>query len=173
MSRKQTKRLIGVFLLFIGLCLSYLTYSKFTRKYEIRNSLENLSVNHFKKLDDQPFDLDAIDNGVPLILVYYNSECDYCQNEAKDIKENINELKNTELLMVSSETPEAIKNFQSEFQLNEANIHFAMVDEQDMFDAFGSVSVPALFIYDREGKLVKSFKGKTKISVVLEVLEKG
>lgn len=173
MTRKQTKRLIGVLLLFIGLCLAYLTYSKFTRKYESKNSLENLSVGHFKKLNNQPFELSLIKNDAPLILLYFNSECDFCQKEIKDIKENINELKNTELLMVSSETPEAIKNFQSDFQLNDSNIHFAMVDEQDVFDAFGSVSVPALFIYDSEGKLVKSFKGKTKISVVLEVLKKG
>ncbi|MFT7156745.1 MAG: thioredoxin-related protein [Parvicella sp.] len=172
MSRRQVKRLMGVFLLFISLTLIYLTYSTFSRKHEISRSLENLSVNHFKNLDGQYFDLALIKNDAPLVLIYFNSECDYCQSEARDIKENIKELKNTELLMVSAETSESIKQFKVDFQLDEDNIHFARVDEGDVFDTFGSVSVPALFVYDKEGKLVKSFKGKTKISVVLEVLNR-
>ncbi|MFT7036222.1 MAG: thioredoxin-related protein [Parvicella sp.] len=172
MGRKHVKRLIGLGLFFIGLSLVYLTYSTFSRKNEIRKNLENLSVGHFKKLDSQPFDLCLLKNDAPLILVYFNSECDYCQSEARDLKENIQGLKNTELLMVSAETSESIKQFKVDFQLDVDNIHFARVDAGDIFDTFGSVSVPALFVYDKEGKLVKMFKGKTKISVVLEVLNR-
>ncbi|MFM7853102.1 MAG: hypothetical protein ACKO96_14580 [Flammeovirgaceae bacterium] len=49
---------------------------------------------------------------------------------------------------------------------------FAKINTEVVFDTFGSVSIPHIFIYDNEHKLIKEFKGETKMEAILQYLPK-
>jgi thiol-disulfide isomerase/thioredoxin len=112
-----------------------------------------------------------VDFSNPIILIYFNSECEHCQYEATEIKKSISLFSKTSILMISSEPIEAIKVFSGQYELsNEPAVTFAKINRDDVYKTFGSVSIPHIFIYGKDHKLVKEFKGETKIEAILKYL---
>jgi len=104
-------------------------------------------------------------------IIYFNSECEHCQYEIKAIKENIEQFANSNIVMVSGESREAILAFAKEYELSEySNIHVLEDKDDTFFSTFGSNMVPSIFIYGKNKMLIKHFKGETKISAILKYL---
>ncbi len=107
----------------------------------------------------------------PTVIIFFNSECPHCQYEATAIGENINAFAHVNLLMMSVEPLAKIKAFATDYRLNlHKEIHLTQIREAVVFDTFGSISVPHIFIYNQQQKLVKEFKGEVKIEVILKYL---
>ena len=77
-----------------------------------------------------------------------------------------------QLLFVSFEEKMAIQQFAKEYQLiNKENILF-LEDRKGAFsELFDVNSIPYMVIYDENKKLLKKFKGATKVDKILEVLK--
>lgn len=105
------------------------------------------------------------------ILIYYDSECDYCQNEIKEISTNMDFFKNLDVVFMSSELISAIKFFKEKSrQLHSDNIRFTKINREEADKTFGSLVVPQIFIYGTDGNLIKKFGGETKIGALLQYL---
>lgn len=73
---------------------------------------------------------------------------------------------------MSSENISIIKKTSEDFGLaGLTNIHFTKINARDVFDTFGSVSVPHVFIYGKDSKLIKEFKGETKVEAILKYIQ--
>jgi hypothetical protein len=106
-----------------------------------------------------------------LAIIFFNSGCEHCQYEMKEINKKQSLFLNDELVLLSSENISAIKKASEDFGFaNMPNIHFAKINDEDVFSAFGSVSVPHIFIYDKDHRLIKEFKGETKVEAIAKYL---
>jgi hypothetical protein len=75
--------------------------------------------------------------------------------------------------MVSSEFIKEIKSFSIKYRLNdEPNVTFTKINPEDVYNTFGSVFIPHIFIYGKDRKLIKEFKGETKVEAILQYLPK-
>ena len=105
------------------------------------------------------------------ILILFNTDCDHCQREAKEIAEKSEAFKNYQLLFIAADSVHHIENFAKTYNLtNKPNIKFGQAEFQDVFVNFGSIPTPAIYVYSRERKFVKSFLGETPVEEVIKYL---
>jgi peroxiredoxin len=105
------------------------------------------------------------------ILILFNTDCDHCQREAKEISEKIDAFKNYELLFIASDSIHQIENFGKTYHIaDKPNIKFGRAEGQDVYMNFGAISTPAIYIYNRERKFVKSFLGETPVEELIKYL---
>lgn len=105
------------------------------------------------------------------ILILFNTDCDHCQREAAEIAEKNEAFKNYELLFVASDSIHHIENFAKTYHLaDKPNVKFGRAEGQDVYMNFGSISTPAIYIYNRDRKFVKSFLGETPVEELIKFL---
>jgi hypothetical protein len=105
------------------------------------------------------------------ILILFNTDCDHCQREAKEISEKIDAFKNYQLLFIAADTLDQIANFSKAYNLaDKPNVKFGRAEYQDVFINFGSIPTPSVYIYSRERKFVKSFLGETPVEELIKYL---
>jgi thioredoxin-related protein len=105
------------------------------------------------------------------ILILFNTDCDHCQREAKEIGEKSEAFKNYELLFIASDSIHQIESFAKTYHVaDKPNIKFGRAEGQDVYMNFGAISTPAIYIYNRERKFVKSFLGETPVEELIKYL---
>ncbi len=109
--------------------------------------------------------------GKSVVLIYFNSTCEYCQYEAAQIAKQIDSFQSVVVVWFSIEDVAKIKQFATTYQLaNQPSVVFAKVLPQDLSKYFGGVSPPSIWIFDKNQQLVKHFKGETKIEAIVKYL---
>ncbi|CAN5153379.1 hypothetical protein BH23BAC1_BH23BAC1_49160 [soil metagenome] len=106
------------------------------------------------------------------VLVLFQPECDDCQREAVQIRNNIEAFKDYTLFFISSAPLPQISEFRNNFfQLNSYdNVIFAQTTVQNVINTLGPIPAPSVYIYADGGKLVKYFNGEIEIEVIKNVL---
>lgn len=113
--------------------------------------------------------LDAIKERT--ILILFTPDCDHCQREADEISKHPELFRDYKLYFVAADQPPVIKGFSEKHGLaNWSNAVFARGDIAPVMTAFKPISMPAIFIYDDQGFLVKRFDGETPVSNIVEFL---
>lgn len=152
--------------------LGYKVVSKISYKNEVAANMEELPQFSYKGTQGSTFTKEDLKNGKPTVIIYFNSECEYCQHESQDIEQNIKKLKQVQLLFVSTENMETIQNFARTYKLNiYDNIHFLSDSQNTFANTFDAHTIPFILIYDKDKKLVKKIKGQTKVSTILAALD--
>lgn len=107
-------------------------------------------------------------SGKATIIIFFNSDCDHCRYEASAIQQQLSAFAGTNLLFISEESVEKINAFSQEYELNnKVGIWWLKMQPEDVYNTFGDISVPHIWIYDENDKLVKEFKGETKVEAIL------
>ena len=159
------KILIYVYLIVLVGFMGWLGYkgvAKFRAKEEVEKSQNSLSA-IFEKL------------GVPeaateqlAMLVYFNSECEHCQYEIKEIQTNLDKFGDVRLALVSHEEPEQAVAFLAKHQLQD---YYLSSSRDQVLSAFTG-GVPQLLIY-RDNELVRHFRGEVKMEAILKALDEA
>jgi len=124
----------------------------------------------FYTLDSTTITNSFISKNKAVCIFYFNADCEHCQYEAKEINKNITLFKSIQIVMVSFNTIKEIKQFKQEYYLNYPNITFLQDSKYEFYKWFGKTSVPAVFIYNAQHKLVKEYHGETKIEAIIKYL---
>lgn len=167
----MTKKILltSVFtILFAGaLFMVYGIIEKQVAKKEIQARIQKIPVNVvFFRSDSSRF---VMPTGKRVILVLFNSTCEHCQYELRQIKQHITDFNEVELVLASSEPIATISQVAEQFGLEDDNhVNFVKINSEDVYGNFGTVRFPTVLVYGADGKLVKEFKGKTKIEALLE-----
>lgn len=105
--------------------------------------------------------------GLPVIVVYFDPDCDHCNKQASMIKAEISKFTGVQMLWVAfPASAEAITAFgRKYFPLQFGKNFFFARDNDYTFDkSFGYSEAPSLYVYNKSWKLVKSFK-KNEVNV--------
>lgn len=102
------------------------------------------------------------------VLIFFLPDCDHCQREAVQIRDNITSFKDYTLYFISSVPGAQLNQFANEYKLaGYTNVYFATTSMESIFKNYGPIPTPSLYIYEKGGRMVKSFKGETPIDNIL------
>ncbi|WP_161888883.1 TlpA family protein disulfide reductase [Pontibacter russatus] len=105
------------------------------------------------------------------VLVLFQPDCDHCQREAAQIRENIAAFDDYQIYFISDASLPQLDQFAQTYKLaDQRDVYFAQTTINDILNEVGPIETPSLFVYSPEGRLVKSFIGETPIEEILKVL---
>lgn len=134
-----------------------------------KQEINELPYLDYKTLAGEPATTRSLPGGS--ILILFNTDCDHCQREAQEIAEKNEAFKNYELLFIAADSVQQIENFSKTYHLaDKPNVKFGRAEYQDVYMNFGAISTPAIYIYNRERKFVKSFLGETPVEELIKYL---
>lgn len=108
----------------------------------------------------------------PTVIIHFHSECDFCHYEAKEITAQSELFQEAQVIFISEQPIAKIQEFVTKFELDKYDFINVLKAPQDGFyNTFGSGSVPNIFIYGADKKLLKHYKGETKVEAILKYLE--
>jgi peroxiredoxin len=151
--------------------LGFQLYTKIKHKKEVAENIKTIPKFEFQDIKGGIFTNENLKKNIPTLFIYYNSECEFCNEEATMIKENINSFKNYQLVFISFEKRNSIKAFASKHQLDiYDNVYFLADTKVTFATTFDVKSLPCLVLYDKDQKLIEKIKGQVKPEAILKKL---
>lgn len=125
----------------------------------------------FKAPDSTAFSREELHKKRNTIFMVFSPDCSHCQHETEMLLQNMDQFKNTQFVMVTYLPWEDLMAFYKVYKIaNYPQITMAR-DTKFFFPVFFSVkNLPSIFVYNKEGKFVKSFEGDVKPETILAVL---
>jgi len=171
--RKYIKVGALLFLVFVVSFLGYKINVNLKHKKEVALRIKTVPSFTFKTLENKDFTQVNISQELPKLFVYFNSECDFCNSEARKIQDNLERLKSIQILFVSHEEINGIIAFAKKHQLyNKKDIVFLADTKLEFSEIFDAKTLPFMLLYSKENELIKKFKGSTNPKKILTYLPK-
>ncbi len=171
--KKQLK--IFIPLVFVSL-LSFMGYkivTKINHKKEIAANIKTIPDYTYQNLKGESFSNKNLKTDTATLFIYFNSECEYCNEEAQMIQESVNKFAPYQLVFVSFEKPKDINSFAKKHNLlNYDNVHFVCDTKVTFATTFDVQSLPCLVLYDKNQQLIEKIKGQTKVETLIKKLQK-
>jgi len=132
----------------------------------VQREINELPYLTFNNLDGTPTTTRDLPGGS--IIILFTTDCDHCQREAKAIQENLPSFKESTLLFIAADPVESIQKFANDYGLaNQANVRFGKAESVDVYMNFGSIPTPAIYVYSKEKRFIKSFLGETPVDQII------
>lgn len=166
--KKKVKIIIGLILISIIGYLGFSIGKKLKHKKEVAERIQEIPEFSFKDLNGKLYTRNQISAKHPKLFIYFNSDCDFCQVEGKQIQEHLEELKNVQILFISFEEVTGINSFAEKYHLiNQKNITFLKDYESKFPEIFEANTIPFILLYSKDNQLLRKFKGATKIENII------
>ena len=174
LKKKMTLGFLGVVLLGAG----YLGIK--TNQY-ITN--QKLVIKRIKKLPDLPLysvserknkNLKQLLVSKPLVIVYFNTDCHFCQGEIKNLEQHSKRLQNIDFVFISDQPFDKISDFIKAYRMSDYTSWKIMRDSLHQFHSiFGTKLYPNTYIYSNKGKLLGHFMGEISAKAIRKVITKA
>jgi thiol-disulfide isomerase/thioredoxin len=147
--------------------------SKVKGKQEAASRIENLPSFNLQTIDSTSFSNKDLMSDKATVVLFFNSECDFCKHEAQSIYDELKQFHNTQFLFISSEETKAIANFAATYQLNnQPNITF-LYDHNNLFSTELDIQlIPTVLVYNAQHKLLKKHTGQLNANGILKIINK-
>ncbi|MCS7074301.1 MAG: redoxin domain-containing protein [Bacteroidia bacterium] len=110
-----------------------------------------------------------IPTGKPVIVFFFDPDCDHCQKQASWIKTILPKFSHTTLFWVSTAEMQAIQAFQKEYFPSATNAIFAKDTKYQFDNYFGYSVAPSIYVFDSKGNFVKGFKNEVAAEELLKL----
>ena len=164
--------IIIILTLLIVLTIGWMVYSSITklkRKEILREFTQKIPDITYLNLDSTNQALKSTINNQPLAIIYFNSDCDICIEEAMEVYEHRIELSEIQLLFISLQNLSSIRLFADSTGLSKMpNVFLGKIDDHVVDHILSIRSTPQVFIYNKAGELTKQFIGQTKIQAIIK-----
>jgi peroxiredoxin len=108
-----------------------------------------------------------LQGGRPVVLMYFNSQCDHCQAQLNAMREQMNLFSSATIVFMSSQSLDELSRIAAIFDfIVFQNVHFVQSKPEQLSEKFGVMSLPQIFVYSAEGNLKKVFSGETAPSEI-------
>jgi thioredoxin-related protein len=109
--------------------------------------------------DSSSFTNNMLQKNKPTILMFFDPDCDHCQEATKNFTARINRFKDVQILMVTIYDFNRIKKFHQDFKIADfPNIVLTRDAAFDLPRFYGVHSIPDVYVYDKKGKLMRHYK---------------
>ena len=170
------KKIVVAVLVIIGIFTALFIYS-IAIKLKFRSKIESKQASipsfKFRTLTDTTkyFETKDLSKDQPVVVIYFSTLCGSCQYEATMLPQNENSFKNAAIIMVSDQPFSMIEDFYKNYKLDKMkNLVVLKSDDDGFYKAFGTRSTPGIYIYNKNGKTLKSYLGETRISAITQWL---
>lgn len=107
----------------------------------------------------------------PTLIILFNPDCDHCQHATRDLMANKAKFKKVQIVMSSSATKEMLESFYKEYGIAQMpNIIMGQDIGYFLSTFYQLQNVPAIFLYDKKGMLVKHFDGNVPFARIAQAL---
>ncbi len=115
---------------------------------------------------------DDIPKGCPVILIYFDPDCEHCQKVTDDLILHMSELGHAKIYMVTNNpSHEALEQFYQKNRLDKSqNIIIAEDYKYSFYRLFKPSAVPYIAIYNAKKSLVKIYQGETDVNSIISGL---
>lgn len=149
--------------------MGYKVISKINYKKEVAEHIKTIPVFSYNTISGKEFSNTDLKDEIPTVFLYFNSECEHCQNEAEQIRDNVEKFENVQLVFISFEEPKKILDFATKYKLLDYDkITFLCDSKVNFATTFDVNSMPTVVIYDKNKKLLEKIKGEVKIENILK-----
>ncbi|WP_138475281.1 TlpA family protein disulfide reductase [Dyadobacter bucti] len=109
----------------------------------------------------------------PVVLVYFSPDCDHCQDFTKDLVKNYSVVANKQVVMVTFQPMEMVKPFVTQYGLaSYPNFKVGTEGTTLTVQKYYQIrSFPYIAIYDKTGKLVRTFEGEQPHAEIFKALK--
>jgi peroxiredoxin len=167
--KKYLKISIPILVLGLLAFMGYKVISKINHKNEVAEQIKTIPAFSYKTVKGQIFSNTDLKNDTPTVFLYFNSECEHCQSEAEQIRDNIEKFVNVQLVFISFEESKKIMAFATKFKLiGYDKITFLCDSKVSFSTTFDVNSLPTVVIYDKNKKLIEKIKGQIKVENILK-----
>ena len=106
----------------------------------------------------------------PVIVFYFDPDCDHCNKQAKMVSENADQFKGITMIWVSwALTIEGNVNFFKKYFMDMPDKVYVARDTQFAFDSwFGYSEVPSIYVYNKDFKRTASFEAETDCELLVK-----
>lgn len=114
------------------------------------------------------FNIGSIAAGKPIVLFYFRPYCKHCRQETEDILTHYEDFKDAELVFVSADELSEVQRFANYYNLTQYKNIKTLWDKDFNFQrSFKPRAIPYKIVYDGSKKLVRSFNGDSKWTLLL------
>lgn len=171
--KKYLKIILPILILGAIGFMGYKVITKINHKKEIAENIKTIPAFSYKTINSKPFSNIDLKENTPIVFLYFNSECEHCQSEAEQIRDNIQKFVSVQLIFISFEEAKKIMAFATKYKLIEYdNVTFLCDSKVSFSTTFDVNSLPTVVIYDKNKKLIAKIKGEVKVENILKKLKK-
>ncbi len=172
--RKNIKRVLFIVFVLLLVGLGFQFYNTYQKKNAQLSLIEKIPKFELRDCQGNLYNDGKIIKDTWVVLVFFNTQCHFCQDEAQQLVEFKGEIGNTQFIWISSERMEDVKDFKVEYGLEAISNVVLLQDEQgELASSLGVGNVPEFLVYNMEGELVKKHKGAWRIDALLEDIKNG
>lgn len=167
--KRKLVYVISIILFTSFIYLIFKNISLIKQKKNSENSARNIPLEfELFKLNGEVFKFKNFDLAKPIIIIHFNTECEFCQHEIKSIIKNIKNLNEFNIICISFEKPSVIEQFIAEQRINcPPYLIFLSDKKNEFFYYFGTSAIPSTFMYGVDGKLKYKQLGEVSAEVLL------
>lgn len=115
------------------------------------------------------FNTERFLSGKSLILFYYSPTCPYCRAQMRELLNNIDKLKSTQLCVLTAADFSSMREFNNYFKLDS---YPSIVSGKDIENAFLQkykiAAVPFTAVFDKNMRLTSAFVGRVSSETLLK-----
>ncbi|WP_168186892.1 TlpA disulfide reductase family protein [Elizabethkingia sp. JS20170427COW] len=166
----KNKKLLGISAILIPVVLIgiliylYAGLQKKKEKIEALNKIPTFSVQDINGAT-------VTEKNIPegnKVLVYFNSECGYCQMEMQELSQINEKHQDINWIMFTDKPLKEIQQFAEKYHLDKVkNVKWCNDPKSEVYLKFAMTGIPYFLGYNAENKLVHRSTGATKIEKIL------
>jgi cytochrome oxidase Cu insertion factor (SCO1/SenC/PrrC family) len=124
---------------------------------EAQNLPSTLPDFNFFRLDKTPFTNKNLATGKPILLVFFDAECDHCQQAVDTYNKHYQELKKIPVYLITLDNKETIKRFMAKYGNNlygSRNVTVLQDLKNEFLPKFRPRKYPSMYLYSSAKKLL-------------------
>lgn len=165
--KNKTLKILAIVIPIVLIGIMVYLFANFQKKKAKVEALQNIPAFSVKDINGKTITNNHLQEGNKL-LVYFNTDCHYCQAEMLELSEINAQHQNIQWIMFSSQDMEEIKKFAALYHLDNAkNIKWCQDPMAEVYTKFAMTGIPYFLGYNKENKLVHRSTGAIKIEKVL------
>lgn len=110
--------------------------------------------------------------GKPIVIIYFSTECEDCQQLTKELLSRINELKRASIAMITYLSKDNLIQFATKFNINKySNIYIGTEGNSYFIGNYYKVGhLPFMVLYNKDGDLIKVYDKELSIDDLISRL---
>ncbi len=159
---------ISFFVVFVGITTWFFIESLTSEKLPLGSNLPS-----FTYIDTKGTKTIDKNHSDKIIIVIFSINCPFCKTLVTDFDKNISQFSSTRVYLIAKETnlfdvikKNKLKHISNLLKAN--NVYFGYMKDKTAEVKFGTSSVPATYVFNKDNKLIKKFKGSTNVNDILK-----